>query len=129
MSKYDVGYCKPPENWQFPKGKSGNPAGRPKGSKNLKTIAKEQFLKPVTVTQNGKQIKMPAITVVITQLLKNALKGDDKAIKMTLDYAIKLIGDMETSPPADLTVDQSPFALTAEDIQTISKRKLLKGVT
>jgi hypothetical protein len=128
MSKYKVGYCRPPENSQFPKGKSGNPAGRPKGSKNLQTIAKEQFLKPVTVTQNGKPIKMPAITVVIAQLLKNAFQGDDKAIKMTLDYAIKLIGDMQTSSPVDQPVDQSPFALTAEDIQIISKHKLLKGV-
>ena len=71
---------------------------------------------------------MPAITVVIAQLLKNAFQGDDKAIKMALDYAIKLIGDLETNSPVDLTVDQSPFALTAEDIQTISKHKLLKGV-
>ena len=40
MSKYNVGYCKPPENSQFPKGKSGNPAGRPKGSKSSKLLQK-----------------------------------------------------------------------------------------
>jgi hypothetical protein len=129
MSTYDVGYCKPPKHTQFEKGKSGNAGGRRKGSKSLKTIAREQFLKPVTVTQNGKQTKMPAITVVIAQLLKNAFKGDDKAIKMTLDYAIKLIGDMDTGSSAELTVDQSPFDLSAEEMASITKGKLLKGVT
>lgn len=29
--------------WQFKKGQSGNPAGRPKGSKSLKTYVKEML--------------------------------------------------------------------------------------
>jgi len=31
---YDVGYGKPPKGGQFQKGQSGNPRGRPKGSRN-----------------------------------------------------------------------------------------------
>lgn len=30
---YDVGYGRPPEETRFKKGQSGNPRGRPKGSK------------------------------------------------------------------------------------------------
>ncbi len=32
-----VGYCKPPKRTRFQPGQSGNPRGRPKGTKNLKT--------------------------------------------------------------------------------------------
>jgi hypothetical protein len=36
--EYDVGYRKPPKHKQFKLGQSGNPRGRPKGSKNESTI-------------------------------------------------------------------------------------------
>ena len=38
--KYAVGYRKPPTHSRFKKGKSGNPKGRPKGSRNFSTDVK-----------------------------------------------------------------------------------------
>ena len=35
---YAVGYKKPPLHTRFKKGQSGNPRGRPKGSKNFSTL-------------------------------------------------------------------------------------------
>src|SRR5438105_4983911 len=40
---YEVGYGKPPVHTRFPKGVSGNPAGRPKGAKGLNTIVRERL--------------------------------------------------------------------------------------
>jgi len=35
---YEVGYGKPPHHTRFVKGQSGNPRGRPRGAKNMKTL-------------------------------------------------------------------------------------------
>lgn len=41
--EYEIGHRKPPKATQFKRGMSGNPRGRPKGSKNFKTIMNEQL--------------------------------------------------------------------------------------
>jgi len=129
MSQYKVGYGKPPKGSQFKKGTSGNPTGRPKGAKSLNTLAEEQFLKPITVTKNGKMTKMPMIAVIISQLLKKAAEGDLAATKAALDYFTKFISSKDSGSIADLMAGQSPFDLTAEEMESVSKHKLLKGVT
>ena len=42
---YKVGYKQPPKTAQFQKGKSGNPRGRPKNARNLKTDLAEELAK------------------------------------------------------------------------------------
>lgn len=49
----NVGYGKPPKNCQFTKGKSGNPKGRPKGSKNLASIVLRESRQRVRVNGPG----------------------------------------------------------------------------
>ena len=44
-----AGYCKPPKKHRFKKGKSGNPKGRPKNAKGLKTDLKEELASQMTV--------------------------------------------------------------------------------
>ncbi|MCY3732928.1 MAG: DUF5681 domain-containing protein, partial [Chloroflexi bacterium] len=51
--KYDVGFGKPPKHSRFKKGKSGNPKGRPKGSRNFSMVVKETLEEPVRVTSHG----------------------------------------------------------------------------
>ena len=46
---YDVGYGKPPRHTRFKKGQSGNPRGRPSGSKNLATVLSEALNELVIV--------------------------------------------------------------------------------
>ena len=54
-SDYKVGYKKPPLHTRFKKGQSGNPRGRPKGSKNFSTLLAEALNEPVIVAEDGKR--------------------------------------------------------------------------
>lgn len=55
-ANYEVGKGKPPKENQFKPGKSGNPAGRPKGSTNLKKIIYEMGSLDIDIVgPDGKQ--------------------------------------------------------------------------
>jgi len=82
---------------QWKKGQSGNPAGKPRGSKHFKTLLKEALM---LADENGERID----TKIIKQLLSKASKGDLKAIEMVMDRTdgkvdahVKVDGDIEVT--------------------------------
>ena len=76
---YEIGFARPPKHSRFQKGRSGNPAGRPKGAKNLKTIMKEVAFETISVKENGRVRTMPRVEAVARQLGNKAATGDPKA--------------------------------------------------
>ena len=82
---YEVGYGKPPRSTRFKKGQSGNPRGRPSGSKNLSTLLSEALNEPVTVTENGRRRKVSKREAIIKQLVNQSANGDWRAVKLLLD--------------------------------------------
>lgn len=84
-SKSGVGYMTPPVDRQFKKGSSGNPAGRPKGAKNLRTIVKEAAGKKVTVVEDGKRTKKSKLDLLVAQIFNKAAKGEARFAQMALD--------------------------------------------
>jgi Family of unknown function (DUF5681) len=52
-ASYEVGYGRPPRHSRFKPGQSGNPKGRPKGSKSLKTLLEGALSLPITITECG----------------------------------------------------------------------------
>src|SRR5215813_13677739 len=83
--EYEVGYGKPPHHTRFKKGQSGNPRGRPSGSKNLSTLLSEALNEPVIVTENGRRRKISKRHAIIKQLVNQSAKGDWRAAKFLLD--------------------------------------------
>jgi hypothetical protein len=73
----------------FPKGTSGNPAGRPKGALNRSTLVE----KWITATKSGKnplteQIEELQVQDLMTlSLIGRAMKGDVNAYKELMDSA------------------------------------------
>ena len=87
---YEVGRGKPPRHTRFKKGKSGNPAGRPKGSRNLRTEFMNELLSQVTAKENGRQIKVSKGRAVMKSVIAKAAGGDMKAAALVIDLAFKL---------------------------------------
>src|SRR5208282_1589858 len=85
--EYEVGYRKPPKHSRFKKGQSGNPRGKPRGTKNSATLLKQALLASVLVKQNGHQTKTTKLRVIVTRLIHQAMKGDYPSIRLLIRYA------------------------------------------
>src|SRR4051794_36308881 len=95
-----VGYCKPPRQSQFRPGQSGNPKGRPKSSRNLKTILEAVLRAPMKIKKGGRVLRVTALEALAWGDLTGALKGDPKA-HSNLMQLIRLSGvgaEEETRP-------------------------------
>jgi hypothetical protein len=91
---YGVGFAKPPTDKQFTKGKSGNPKGRPKGSKNIGTILSKAGRERIKITKNGVTRYISKIEACVLQLINQAASGELRAIREFL-YWNKLLVDSE----------------------------------
>ncbi len=81
-TSYEVGFGKPPLSTRFQKGQSGNPKGRPKGTKNVSSILEQELRKCITVTIRGRKKRMNALEAAIAQLIEQAATGDLAAVKL-----------------------------------------------
>ena len=80
-----VGYGCPPKSGRFKPGQSGNPKGRPKGSKNTATILQEELNSRVPIRENGKLRNIPKRRAAIKQQVNKAAAGNDRAFKQVFD--------------------------------------------
>jgi Family of unknown function (DUF5681) len=106
-SDYVVGYRRPPKETRFTAGKSGNPKGRPKGSRSVGALLQGIIRQKVAVTENGKTRRMSAIEVTLRRLVNDAMRSDPRAVKLLLSL-VDRYGD---SPEAALHLGE----LLAED--------------
>ena len=88
----DVGFRKPPKKHQYKEGQSGNPGGRPKGSKNLKTDLLEELSEKIQVREGDREVKISKQRALIKSLMARALKGNDRAAAKLLDLLLKVNG-------------------------------------
>ena len=85
QSNQPVGYKRPPRATQFKPGQSGNPKGRPKGSKNFATAIQQELQSLVAVSENGRRKKISKCTAIAKQLVNKAASGDPRAIVILLN--------------------------------------------
>lgn len=87
-----VGYKNPPVSGQFKPGQSGNPKGRPKGAKNLKTELEEELLEKIPIKEQGKVLKVSKQRAMLKALTARAMQGDPKAATVIVNMVYRLLG-------------------------------------
>lgn len=81
-----VGYGRPPRHSRFKPGQSGNPKGRPRGSRNTSTIVCEVLDRKIIVKSAGRQTKMDIREAMITRAVEAGLQGNLKAMEFVLKH-------------------------------------------
>ncbi|MGC2222184.1 MAG: DUF5681 domain-containing protein [Methylocella sp.] len=111
-SDYVVGYRRPPKASQFMAGKSGNPKGRPKGSRPVGAVLQDIIQQKIAVTENGKTRRIPALEVMLRRLANDAMRSDPRAMKLLLALIDRYSDSPETAlRPGDvLAEDQEILA-------------------
>jgi Family of unknown function (DUF5681) len=112
-----VGYGKPPHHTRFKPGQSGNPRGRPSGSKNLKTLLGDALNEPVVIADNGGRRRVSKREAIVTQLVNRSATADWRAVKILLDILRDLEG--QTDPASS-----EASAFTAADEKVIEQLRV-----
>lgn len=118
------GYCKTdPATWWPPGCKSPNPKGRPKGSKNRKTLYREAFDARVDLKMGGKAVRLSKDQASYIQLANRCATGDMKAwaLKVQLDR------EFEEPEPPKPTEQDTDFNLKMLDDYIALRQKFARG--
>src|SRR6516162_11265691 len=89
---YEVGYGRPPRHTRFEPGRSGNPRGRPPGSKNLSSLLQKALDEPAVVVENNRRRRIAKREAIVTQFVNQSAKGDLKATQLLLN----ILRDLES---------------------------------
>lgn len=102
---------------RFQAGVSGNPAGRPKGTKFLSTLLKEALEKPV-LNKEGQPTGKTYAEMLIQRILKDAVeKGNTTLISLCMAYM-----DGHPDQGIDVTSGGEPIARGGEDVMALVAR-------
>jgi hypothetical protein len=92
-----VGYCRPPVHSRFKPGQSGNPSGRPKGTKNLKTLFNKIFNEQISLREGANVRQVSKAEALLRGVMVSALKGEQRSLA-TLFRIAEHAGHFEDEP-------------------------------
>ncbi|SFN24879.1 hypothetical protein SAMN05216386_0114 [Nitrosospira briensis] len=82
---YEIGYKRPPQSTRFKPGRSGNPKGRQKGSRNFATVLEAELNTRISVTENGVRKTISKREATAKHLVNKAATGLLPAVKLLLE--------------------------------------------
>jgi hypothetical protein len=113
---YEVGYGKPPRDRRFKPGQSGNPRGRPKKCPSLLELFACELKQRRTIVEDGQRLRVQTDIILIKRIIDLALKGDMRALRMTLAL-IEQVREIESA-----RVDRDVFDMSPEELEAYYAR-------
>ncbi|MFN7191242.1 MAG: DUF5681 domain-containing protein [Rhodospirillales bacterium] len=101
-----IGFCQPPEHSRFKAGQSGNPAGRPKGRRNIKTELFDELSEIVEVSEKGIKREVTKLRALVKSAVARAANGDVRMLALLLDKALEPTEPDHSSDPITDPSDQ-----------------------
>ncbi|MGE0723515.1 MAG: DUF5681 domain-containing protein [Alphaproteobacteria bacterium] len=108
-----VGYRRPPIHSRFKPGRSGNPKGRPKGSKNLRTLVTQELDQKIAVRTEQGTRKVTKREAIGMRLAHKAMEGDPRAIATII--ALDRAGDAPSAEARSIADDLEILRAYARD--------------
>jgi hypothetical protein len=96
---YLVGYGKPPKHSRFRPGQSGNPRGRPKGSRSARAIFNKIMSEPIPLSGAGRRRTMQPLELMLVNLRNRAITAKDPKAVATLLGMIEKYGVLGPAEP------------------------------
>jgi hypothetical protein len=118
---YEIGYGKPPKGTRFRAGVSGNPAGRPAGSCNAKTLAERVLNEEVVINENGRRKRVTKKEATFKQLANKSASGDLNATRLLLPIMSAIDDKADESPQVDL--DEADQKVLQRVLRKLAKSK------
>jgi hypothetical protein len=98
----EAGYGRPPRSHQFKPGQSGNPKGRPKGTKNEATILYELLNRKIPIREGSRTRKITVLEAILLRFTEDSLKGNTKSAAFLLNRHSALVaGEPQRSDISD----------------------------
>ncbi len=116
---YEIGYGKPPRHTRYRPGRSGNPAGRPKGPETLPADLRAELAEDVTLREGELERTFSKQRAILRSLTAKAIAGDAKATAMVLDLVQRLLG---AGPEPEIDPGPGPRGRLAARLAKVHER-------
>ena len=94
---HEIGHGHPPLQTRFKPGQSGNPKGRPKGRRNMRTVVEENLQQRITVREGARTRSIRKFDAYVLAVVNKAVQGDAKAQAVLLQIC-KALGMTAETP-------------------------------
>lgn len=92
---------------------SGNPRGRPRGTREFRTLIQRELDRSISATVGGRPTKVSKLEAIAMRLVEKALKGDHKAIEACLKLSDEADASGPSLPPMDVDPNRDAELLAA----------------